>query len=242
MATIRWCPIFPKWDSYQPLYGGRITFASHMAKNSLSTQYPVVPAACVESGTPGRMFCWVETTGCCLFGLVVSNFTNDRFIFNVNPGLINHGLLIRGTPPIVIIWYLNGTPPIKQPRGLLIQGWHYIIWFNQFQTWNIVGKLLTRPGMEHAKHCHAALIWWEATIDLRRWRSGMFSSTMDHSGGKPCKILLWRFKVPYLVPCLHSVPATITGLEPSHDGLAVKQKLQKSWHSDDPFSIFVYRI
>ena len=30
-----------------------------------------------------------------------------------------------GTPPIVIIWYLNGTPPIKQHRGLLIQGWHY---------------------------------------------------------------------------------------------------------------------
>jgi hypothetical protein len=50
--------------------------------------------------------------------------------YNVNPGLINHGLLI--TPPIVIIWYLNGTLPINQPRGLLIQGWHYtwmsIIW------------------------------------------------------------------------------------------------------------------
>ena len=46
---------------------------------------------------------------------------------NVNPGLINPGLLIRGgTLPIVIIQYLNGTPPIKQPRGLLIQGWHYI--------------------------------------------------------------------------------------------------------------------
>ena len=22
MATIRWCPIFPKWDSYQPLLLG----------------------------------------------------------------------------------------------------------------------------------------------------------------------------------------------------------------------------
>ena len=44
---------------------------------------------------------------------------------NVNPGLLNPGLLIRGgTPPIVIIQYLNGTPPIKQPKGLLIQGWH----------------------------------------------------------------------------------------------------------------------
>ena len=31
-----------------------------------------------------------------------------------------------GTPSIVIIWYLNGTLPIKQPRGLFIQGWHYI--------------------------------------------------------------------------------------------------------------------
>ena len=54
------------------------------------------------------------------------------YTFNVNPGLINHGLLIRGTPPIVIIWYLNGTPPIKQPRGLLIQGWHYICFLGIF--------------------------------------------------------------------------------------------------------------
>ena len=38
---------------------------------------------------------------------------------NVNPGLINHGLLIRrGTPPIVIIQYLNGIPPINQPFGV----------------------------------------------------------------------------------------------------------------------------
>ena len=47
-------------------------------------------------------------------------------IINANPGLIDPGLLIRGTPPIVIIWYLNSTLPIKQSRGLLIQGWHYI--------------------------------------------------------------------------------------------------------------------
>ena len=26
-----------------------------------------------------------------------------------------------------MIWYLNGTLQIKQPRGLLIQGWHYIL-------------------------------------------------------------------------------------------------------------------
>ena len=37
----------------------------------------------------------------------------------VNPGLINHGLSIRGgTPPIVIVWYLNGTPLVKQPFGV----------------------------------------------------------------------------------------------------------------------------
>ena len=49
-----------------------------------------------------------------------------EFKFNTNPGLISYGLLIReGTPQIVIIWYLNGIPPTKQPRGLLIQGWHY---------------------------------------------------------------------------------------------------------------------
>ena len=55
--------------------------------------------------------------------------------YNVNPGLINHGLLIRGgTPQIVIIWYLNGIPPIKQPRGLLIQGWHY----KMFTSWKIL--------------------------------------------------------------------------------------------------------
>ena len=27
-----------------------------------------------------------------------------------------------GTPPRVIIQYLNAIPPIKQPKGLLIQG------------------------------------------------------------------------------------------------------------------------
>ena len=53
----------------------------------------------------------------------INNIYIYIYICNVNPGLINHGLLIRGgTPPIVIIQYLNGTPPINQPRGLLIQG------------------------------------------------------------------------------------------------------------------------
>ena len=26
-----------------------------------------------------------------------------------------------------MIWYVNGTFPIKQPKGLLIQGWHYLV-------------------------------------------------------------------------------------------------------------------
>ena len=45
---------------------------------------------------------------------------------NVNPGLINHGLLIRWYPPNSHnMVHINGTLRIKQPRGLLIQGWHY---------------------------------------------------------------------------------------------------------------------
>ena len=40
--------------------------------------------------------------------------------------LLNHGLgkIRGGTPPIVISsnTYINGTLPIQQPRGLLIQG------------------------------------------------------------------------------------------------------------------------
>ena len=47
------------------------------------------------------------------------------YIYNVNPGLINHGLLIRGYPPnshnMVHKWHINGTLPIKQPRVFLIQ-------------------------------------------------------------------------------------------------------------------------
>ena len=61
---------------------------------------------------------------------------NDHFIiyYNVNPGWINHGLWIRGYPPNSHFrWYINihkwyGTLPIKQPRGLLIQGWHYHVY------------------------------------------------------------------------------------------------------------------
>ena len=42
--------------------------------------------------------------------------TINLFFFDVNDGL-----LIRGTPQMVIIWYLNGTPQITQSRGLLLQ-------------------------------------------------------------------------------------------------------------------------
>ena len=44
-------------------------------------------------------------------------------VVNVNPGLISHGLLIRGESPnshdLILKWY----PPIKQLRGLLL--WDY---------------------------------------------------------------------------------------------------------------------
>ena len=30
-----------------------------------------------------------------------------------------------------MIWYLNGTFPTKQPRGLLIQGWHYLVFWHE---------------------------------------------------------------------------------------------------------------
>ena len=58
--------------------------------------------------------------------LIYHDFVAEKWLnkYNVNPGLINHGLLIRGYSPnshnLILKWY----PPIKQPRGLLIQGWH----------------------------------------------------------------------------------------------------------------------
>ena len=37
MATIRWCPIYPKWDSYQPLYKRvQSSKESHQIPNALS--------------------------------------------------------------------------------------------------------------------------------------------------------------------------------------------------------------
>ena len=59
---------------------------------------------------------------------------NDHFskvlqsTFREPPGLINHSLIfsLGGYFPYShFIWYLNGTNPIKQPKGLLIQGWHH---------------------------------------------------------------------------------------------------------------------
>ena len=53
------------------------------------------------------------------------------------PWFINYG----GTPPIVIIWYLDGTLLIEQPRGLLIQGWHYqctvLFFFQNIKSFNL---------------------------------------------------------------------------------------------------------
>ena len=42
-------------------------------------------------------------------------------VCNVNPGLINPGWLIVVAPPDSDKWLLKWYPPIKQPRGLLIQ-------------------------------------------------------------------------------------------------------------------------
>ena len=97
-------------------------------------------------------------------------------VINVNPGLINHDLLIRGgTPPIVIIQYLNGIPPIKQPMGLLIQDWHYIyiysiyiymtdkIWFLHVFAWippisshGFMPKTTGKEGSEPSASQHPA--------------------------------------------------------------------------------------
>ena len=64
-------------------------------------------------------------------GSMMGLSSKKRGCDHVNPGLVNHGLLIRGVfPPIAMIWYFfSGTFPIKQPfgRGLLIQGWVYPI-------------------------------------------------------------------------------------------------------------------
>jgi hypothetical protein len=51
------------------------------------------------------------------------------YIINVNPGLINHGLLTRGySSNSHFRWYLNGTLPfLTIVWGLLIQAWHFIL-------------------------------------------------------------------------------------------------------------------
>ena len=50
--------------------------------------------------------------------------TREISLANVNPGLINHGLLIRGyssnSHNLILEWY---PPKQPRPRGLLIQGW-----------------------------------------------------------------------------------------------------------------------
>ena len=59
-----------------------------------------------------------------LLYLILINYVCVDDSDSVNPGLINHGLLITGVPPIVTLWYLNCITPTKQPSGLLIRGWH----------------------------------------------------------------------------------------------------------------------
>ena len=43
MATIRWCPIFPKWDIYQPLY-------THFFQSDIRKTAP--PRSAVASAAP----------------------------------------------------------------------------------------------------------------------------------------------------------------------------------------------
>ena len=80
------------------------------------------------------------------------------FDYNVNPWLINYGMLIRGYSPnsdnLLLKWY---HPPIQQ-LGVLIQGWHYpwypvvMIWFNGSHGPSpaAVGELLWNPELHRA--------------------------------------------------------------------------------------------
>ena len=50
MATIRWCPIYPKWDSYQPLY----THCPRFEKLSLAASTPQRNQKAAEKNWPSR--------------------------------------------------------------------------------------------------------------------------------------------------------------------------------------------
>ena len=59
---------------------------------------------------------------------------------------------LGGFPPIVMIWYLNGTLPIKQPRGLLIQGWHYMQSEKHVKTWESESTWTAKHGLWFSPH------------------------------------------------------------------------------------------
>ena len=115
------------------------------------------------------------------------------FCSNVNPGLINHGLLIGGVFPssydLILKWY----PPINQPRGLLIQGWHYpeTIGFCslKFDGWsrlngNNFGCTLQTQG-QNDPSCQ----WWCDIFPKSSWIEGFEFSTLV-----PGQVLLTRFR------------------------------------------------
>ena len=63
----------------------------------------------IVSGQDKHLFASPGSNGRIWFGLCFQIETSES-------------ILPSDTPPVVIISYLNGTLPIKQPRGLLIQG------------------------------------------------------------------------------------------------------------------------
>ena len=102
---------------------------------------------------------------------------------NVNPGLINHGLLIRGYPPnshnMVHKWY----PPIKQPRGLLIQGWHYHTYYAGwwFGTWILFVHIFSYIGKNHPN-----------------WRTHIFQDGWNH---QPAMFWPWHIWCGFCMVC-----------------------------------------
>ena len=103
---------------------------------------------------------------------------------NVNPGLTNHGLLIRGVLlQIVTIWYINGTLPIKQSRGLLIQGWHYTCF--SFQCWCKIVHVWTNPTQSSTSGEAFPGIW------LWTWKLGTPFLKKRLVGGIPTPWKIW---------------------------------------------------
>ena len=59
MATIRWCPIFPKWDIYQPL----VQYPIYQSKSSIDVDFPFLNQLLIASGKLtlcyGKSPCWM---------------------------------------------------------------------------------------------------------------------------------------------------------------------------------------